>query len=402
MRVEGASQRATAGFNGSSDPTATEGTGSYTTDALTVGSKAPQSMKDTVQSVSVLTAQKMRDQNIVSFNQAMAQLPGVTMVQSNSQTELFYSRGFQVTSVQVDGGAPLFAGSMASLQRYATQIDMSQYDHVELLRGADSFNMYGSPSGSVNLVRKRPLDHAQVSLEMETGSWNNYRAVLDATRPLALDGALRGRVVMTYQDKGLLLRHRPRQPLADLRHSRVRPHTVDRGERRLQLHEADLRSLVLRIAALRRRRRSETSEKHLSVLSWNQWNIESRQPFAQLEQRFGENWHLKLNLTQDSQDDVRTQGSVAGAVNRFTNAGQPCRAARRDIAQRPAFGGGDAVRRVRRSGSAAGGAHGRQLRPVRLVGNGGLLFDDQLNLCAFPRRAGGSSAGRRLPFQSIR
>ncbi len=39
LRVEGANSRAVAGVNGSTDPTATEGTGSYTSSALTIGSK---------------------------------------------------------------------------------------------------------------------------------------------------------------------------------------------------------------------------------------------------------------------------------------------------------------------------------------------------------------------------
>src|SRR5262249_24416985 len=81
------------------------------------------------------------------------------------------------------------------------QIDMSQYDHVEVLRGAAGlFNGYGDPSGTINLVRKRPLDHARITWDGQVGRWNSYRTMLDATGPLALDGALRGRVVLTYQD----------------------------------------------------------------------------------------------------------------------------------------------------------------------------------------------------------
>ncbi|MEJ1963046.1 MAG: TonB-dependent receptor plug domain-containing protein [Gammaproteobacteria bacterium] len=206
VRVEGASaaEARLSGSNGSSDRTATEGTGSYTSDALSIGSKAPLSMKGTPQSVSVLTQQRMQDQNITDFKDAMNQMPGITMIQGdNSLQNYFYSRGFQIASVQVDGGAPLFVGHItgaSGIQMISPQIDMSEYDHVEFLRGADGlFNFYGDPSGSVNLVRKRPLDHSQVTWEAQGGSWNNYRTTMDATRPLAFDGALRGRLVLTYQ-----------------------------------------------------------------------------------------------------------------------------------------------------------------------------------------------------------
>ncbi len=72
----------------------------------------------------------------------------------------FYSRGFAINSIQIDGGAPLTTGILGG-QSFYPQIDISQYDHVELLRGAAGlFNGYGDPSGTVNLVRKKPLDVA--------------------------------------------------------------------------------------------------------------------------------------------------------------------------------------------------------------------------------------------------
>ncbi|MGD9664922.1 MAG: DUF4880 domain-containing protein, partial [Novosphingobium sp.] len=134
---------------------------------------------------------------------AMRQLAGVSLVQGSSSLETtFYSRGFAITNIQVDGGAPMatLIGNGAS-SGYFPQIDMSVYDHVELLRGAaGQFGAYGDPGGTINLVRKKPLDHAQFTLEAQAGSWDTYRIVADATSPLALDGALRGRLVMTYQN----------------------------------------------------------------------------------------------------------------------------------------------------------------------------------------------------------
>ncbi|MEJ0037925.1 MAG: hypothetical protein WDO68_17930 [Gammaproteobacteria bacterium] len=40
----------------------------------------------------------------------------------------------------------------------------------------------------------------QVAFEGTSGSWSNYRAMVDATGPLAFDGKLRGRAVFSYQD----------------------------------------------------------------------------------------------------------------------------------------------------------------------------------------------------------
>ena len=127
VRVEGQTG-STAGANGSRDPTATEGTRSYTSSALQVASKTAQSMRDTPQSVSVITQQRMQDQNLTDFNAVMRQAPGITMTNSASETFNYYSRGFAVQSIQFDGGAPLalsFGDETATATNYIPQIDMS-------------------------------------------------------------------------------------------------------------------------------------------------------------------------------------------------------------------------------------------------------------------------------------
>src|SRR5262249_38496977 len=105
VQVEGVQ---TAGANGSTDVTATEGTKSYTTNAMTIGSKTPLSIRETPQSVSVVTQQRIQDQNLTDLTSALNQVTGITIVQqgNNAQTTI-YSRGFAVGSFQVDGGTPL-------------------------------------------------------------------------------------------------------------------------------------------------------------------------------------------------------------------------------------------------------------------------------------------------------
>ncbi|MEJ0037902.1 MAG: TonB-dependent receptor [Gammaproteobacteria bacterium] len=342
VRVEGAgsADRPLSGTNGSRDRTATEGTHSYTSDALTVGSKAPQAMKDTIQSVSVLTAQRMADQNITDFTQAMSQLPGVTMTQGSNVQQNYYSRGFALTSIQIDGGAPLFSGSFEpGLNRYYTQIDMSQFDHVELLRGADSLNLYGSPSGSVNLVRKRPLDHGQVTLESQAGSWNMRRVVLDATKPLALDGDLRGRAVMTYQsnDHFYDVAKDNKTLLYGILEYDLTPSTVVSGG----VSYTKQHSIPWYYALPRYEDGTDLKLPRSTCLcaTWSIWDFETTDTFLQLEQKVGQNWRLRLNLTQDDQDSTRKLGTVSGPVNPITKAG-------------PTFSGGRLVDMVSHQRSA--------------------------------------------------
>ena len=312
------------GVNGSRDMTATEGTGSFTSGALTIGSKVPQALKDVPQSISILTSERMEQQNVTDFTTALNQLPGVALTQGDTSLETtFYSRGFEITSIQVDGGAPLTT-QFASTNGigFFPQIDMSIYDHVELLRGADGlFNGYGDPGGSVNLVRKKPLDHAQFTLDAQAASWDNYRLVADATSPLAFDGKLRGRLVMTWQDNhhfyniakdnkslvyGILeLDVTPTTILtAGVNYTQQNSIPSEGGLPRYQTG-ADL--MLPRSTSL--------------VFPWNRWDFKTTEYFAGLEQKIGKDWTLRINLTDNLQNSVNKYGYSYGPVNPANDQG---------------------------------------------------------------------------------
>lgn len=321
----GAGQQAGVnGVNGSRDITATEGTGSFTSGALTIGSKAPQAIKDVPQSVSVLTSERLEQQNVTDFTDAMRQLPGVTLVQGGSSLETqFYSRGFLVTSIQVDGGAPLstFFGDLGN--SFVPQIDMSIYDHVELLRGAaGKFGSYGEPGGTVNLVRKKPLHHSQFSIEAQAGSWSNYRVVADASSPLAFDGKLRGRLVMTYQDNHYFY--------DDAKDNKALIYGIT---------EFDLTPTTLLTAGFSHTRQDSVpwilglpryhtgADLRLPrstslVFSWNRWDFDTTEIFGGVAQNIGTDWNLKLNITHNRQSSTQKVGYyTSGAISPTTLTG---------------------------------------------------------------------------------
>jgi TonB-dependent siderophore receptor len=185
------------GTNGSRDVEATEGTGSYTTGATSIASKLPLTLRETAQSVSVVTSQQIEDQNLNSVKDILERMPGLTATPGpNGEEFSIYSRGFKVETYTIDGGAPI---SYAHGNRPI--IDMSEFDSVQLLRGASGlFDGYGNPGGVVNLVRKKPLDHRQITLSADVGSFNFFREEFDITGPLTADKSLRGRFVAARQD----------------------------------------------------------------------------------------------------------------------------------------------------------------------------------------------------------
>ena len=73
----------------------TDGTGSYTTGAVTIG-KGQHSLRETPQSVSVMTRQLLDDQNLTTIEDVMEHTPGITAYASPMGGKYFYSRGFKM------------------------------------------------------------------------------------------------------------------------------------------------------------------------------------------------------------------------------------------------------------------------------------------------------------------
>ncbi|MGY3617991.1 TonB-dependent siderophore receptor [Bradyrhizobium sp. USDA 10063] len=193
-REERSSQASRAGKLGSQE--VTEGTGDYTARAITVGSKIPVSPREVPQSVSVVSQQQIKEQNLVTLSDALQQTPGVTVVNNNTFMSTFFSRGFALTTVQQDG-VPL---EYANNQAYGP-FDLAMYDSIQVLRGPSGlFTGAGQPSGTINLIRKRALSQFSVRGDVSVGSFDFYRGMLDVTGPLNKAATVRGRFVTSFQD----------------------------------------------------------------------------------------------------------------------------------------------------------------------------------------------------------
>lgn len=187
-------------INSSGLGAATEHTGSYTTGSVSIG-KLPTSIKDTPQSVSVITRQRIEDQHLTTMNDVLTQTTGVSSYQGGTTDSRYLARGFEITNFRVDGGAPVTPVTFAW-----KDMDMALYDHVEVLRGADGlYSGNGEPGGSINFVRKRPTIENQLSITQSVGSWDDYRTELDVSGPLGFDGRVRGRSIIVYQDRNSYL-----------------------------------------------------------------------------------------------------------------------------------------------------------------------------------------------------
>ncbi|UCJ17879.1 TonB-dependent receptor [Pseudomonas sp. MM211] len=174
----------------------TESSGSYTTGAMRTATKLALTTRETPQSVTVVTRQRMDDQNMITLEDALKSTPGVTVQKFSAVRPLIYSRGFQVENLMYDGLPTSYDGD------FVPSPDLAMYDRVEIVRGATGLMQgAGTPSAAINMVRKRPTRDTKVSVSGSAGSWDNYRSELDASSALNDSGSVRGRMVASYNDK---------------------------------------------------------------------------------------------------------------------------------------------------------------------------------------------------------
>jgi outer membrane receptor for ferric coprogen and ferric-rhodotorulic acid len=178
----------------------TEGSGSYSARAVTIG-KGAHSLKETPQSITVMTRKMLDDQNLNTIEQVMEKTPGITVYDSPMGGKYFYSRGFRMTGQYQYDGVPLDIGS-SYVQADSFNSDMAIYDRVEVLRGAAGMMKgAGGTSGGVNFVRKRGEYTPHTQLSLSAGTWDNYRGQIDTGGPLNDTGTVRGRAVITEQTR---------------------------------------------------------------------------------------------------------------------------------------------------------------------------------------------------------
>lgn len=178
--------------------TATEHTGGYlATAAGATATPLALTLKETPQSVTVLTRQRLDDQKADSLIDALEYTPGVTAFRQGMGTDLtgLWSRGFNVSNFLFDG-IPSESGASTYWQNTA------MYDRIEVVRGASGLmSGMGSPAASINLVRKRPTADPQASVNVELGNWQRRGLGADVSGPLNAAGSVRGRLVLDMKNQ---------------------------------------------------------------------------------------------------------------------------------------------------------------------------------------------------------
>lgn len=297
----------------------TELSGSYTARAVTIG-KLDQSLRETPQSVTVVTRQQMDDQNLTTVDQVLAQTTGTTASQRNFGAHTFVIRGYALTDTNflVDG----VSASVSSPTGWMP-LDTAIYDRVEVLRGAGGLVVgTGDPSGAVNMVRKRPRTERHVELSASAGSWDNHRTELDVGGALNPQQTVRARLVATYQDRDYFY---------DVAHTR-QPMVYG-------VVDADLGPATRAMLGLRHQENTTTGYTVFGLpryrdggslglprstslaQDWGRHAVKMDEVFGDIEHRFNDQWKGKLTVSHSERSMDQKMAIPRGSINRLTLAG---------------------------------------------------------------------------------
>ena len=295
-----------------------EGTGAYVS-AAPLGTATPLglSLRETPQSISVITRQRMDDQGLTSIAQVMAQTPGISLFSLGSERTGFTSRGYSITNYQLDGVNTHSENLGLNALPSQSLADMALYDRIEILRGASGLMTgAGDASGALNMVRKKPTKQFQSSLEGRIGSHDELRGAFDVSGPLNNDGSVRGRLVTVAQQN--------HSAIEDYQHNKRVVYGVV---------EADVRpGTTVSAGVTYQRNRSRGSLSYLGfplfysngvmtdlprsfspAAPGNRFDSDSTDVFATLDQALGHHWNLKISAIHlsSSQDERSVYLGVA-------------------------------------------------------------------------------------------
>ena len=154
------------------------------------------SVRQTPQSVTVVSKPVLREQGITDMAGAMRSTTGINVLSETGRVR-FQSRGFYIDQIQEDGISSTVPGSSGNPTRDPQSMtDLAVYEHIEVLRGPTGLTQAnGEPGGTINAVRKKPTSQRQASVELQGNRWGQARAVVDASGSLNADKTLRGRFV---------------------------------------------------------------------------------------------------------------------------------------------------------------------------------------------------------------
>lgn len=295
----------------------------YTRRSTNAGTGLTLSQKELPQAISIITEQRIEDQQLDSIEEVLSNTTGISRRNLDSDRVAFTSRGFRINSYQYDGIPTLNTDGRWYFGEGA--LNTAIYDRVAVIRGANGLvSGSGNPGASVNFVRKHADSREFTgSVSGTLGRWEQQRGVVDVTTPLTASGDVRARFIGGYEDGDSYLDRmgkRRQFGYAVIDADLTEATTVSIGYDYQNSHTS---SPTWGGLPLWYSDGSETNySRSFSVApDWSYYDFESQKVFANLEHRFANDWRLRVAATHE---ETNMDGKLAypyGFPDRTTGQG---------------------------------------------------------------------------------
>lgn len=179
--------------------TATGPVQGYSTRRSATATRIDTPLNEVPQSVSVIGAEQVRDQNSLTLQEALRYTVGVNseMYGLDNRGDYFALRGIEASTL-LDGLRLPITGYWGSVRN-----EPYAFERIEVLRGPASLLAgQNAPGGVVNMVSKRPLSTPSREVQVQLGNNQHKQIGVDLTGPVLDDGRLDYRLVATGKDSG--------------------------------------------------------------------------------------------------------------------------------------------------------------------------------------------------------
>jgi len=278
---------------------------------------------ETPQSISVITADRIRDQGSLTIQDSLRYVSGM-----RGEAYGFDSRGdFSL----VRGVSPtiFLDGLQQSVGSYTnTRTDPFTLERVEVIKGPSSM-LYGQSSvgGLLNLVSKRPQAERRNELQLQYGSFDRKQIAFDSTGPLDDDGTLLYRVVAIQRDSQTQVDHTQDNRLVFMPSLTWRPNEQFEWTLMANVQKDDGGTtsgfLPHRGTVLSAPYGEIGSERFVSEPGFDEYDTEQKALTSQMSWRLDDTWTLRQNLRwQKSKVSYQTMYGwppVLGADDRTVN-----------------------------------------------------------------------------------
>ena len=271
----------------------TEGTESYTTSQTNTATKLNLSLRDTPQSVVVVTHQQIEDQNLESFADVVNSIAGFNAPVWDTERTYITMRGFEVDYYQIDGMPTYYSGDI--------QQDLVMFDRVEVVRGANGLmSGAGEPAASINFMRKHATSkEATGSVTAKAGSWDTYRGTVDVQSGVNESGSVRARMVVSKEDKDSFrdFYHKETEVVYGIVDADIGDNTLFYAGASYQKNSADGSTWGGVPAWFSDGTRTDFGASASFTPKWTYWNTETKTMFTGVDHTFANDIKLKANYT---------------------------------------------------------------------------------------------------------